>query len=210
MTTQKLWLVFLGLLISVPAIARTELVAVPNVKEDPDKIESHFGEPAKGNNFGIDSGYPVDLSDSAYTSYNRAPASADTNKPKISSKIAKIVQGKGIQEISLIAGDLGYFPKTLFVVKDIPVRLYVTGASENSLCIMMDDFRIRKQVRAKSISEITFTPKDPGMYRFYCPVNGMEGTLVVKDLTSNIPQPEYPNQAELKDEVKTETLEENK
>jgi hypothetical protein len=91
---------------------------------------------------------------------------------------------KGVQEIALIAGDLGYFPKTVFVTRDVPVRLFVTGASKGTLCVMMDAFNVRKQVRAQKIEEITFTPSTPGKFRFYCPVNGMEGTLVVRELVS--------------------------
>ena len=91
---------------------------------------------------------------------------------------------KGIQEVALIAGDLGYFPKTVFVARDVPVRLYVTGASKNTLCLMMDSFQIKKQVRSQKIEEVTFTPTVPGKYRYYCPVNGMEGTMIVKELTS--------------------------
>jgi len=94
------------------------------------------------------------------------------------------IRKKGVQEIAVIAGDLGYFPKTVFVTRDIPVRLFVTGASKNTLCIMMDSFQVRKQVRSQRIEEITFTPSLPGQYRFYCPVNGMEGTMVVRDVTS--------------------------
>ncbi|MEK6578476.1 MAG: cupredoxin domain-containing protein [Bdellovibrionota bacterium] len=92
---------------------------------------------------------------------------------------------RGVQEVALIAGDLGYFPRTVFVSRDVPVRLYVTGASKNTLCIMMDSFQVRKQVRSQKIEEITFTPTTPGKYRFYCPVNGMEGTMVVKEFSTN-------------------------
>jgi hypothetical protein len=95
-----------------------------------------------------------------------------------------IARRKGIQEVSIIAGDLGFFPKTIFVSRDVPVRLYVTGASKGSLCIMMDSFNVRKQVRSNKIEEITFVPNQPGTYRYYCPVNGSEGTMVVKELTT--------------------------
>lgn len=94
------------------------------------------------------------------------------------------INKKGVQEVSLIAGDLGYFPKAIFVTKDVPVRMYVTGASKNSLCIMMDSFQVRKQVRSQRIEEITFMPQTAGTYRFYCPVNGMEGKLVVREVAS--------------------------
>jgi plastocyanin len=93
---------------------------------------------------------------------------------------------KGVQEIAVIASDHGYFPKTLFVSRDIPVRIFVTGASKNTLCFMMDSFQVRRQIRAQKIEEITFTPSVPGKYRFHCPVNGMEGTVVVRELTSTI------------------------
>jgi plastocyanin domain-containing protein len=95
------------------------------------------------------------------------------------------IRHRGVQEIALIAGDLGFFPKAFFVTRDIPVRLFVTGASKNTLCVMMDSFHVRKQIRSQKIEEITFTPSMPGKFRFYCPVNGMEGTMVVKELSSN-------------------------
>lgn len=98
-----------------------------------------------------------------------------------------VARRKGIQEVSIIAGDLGFFPKTIFVSRDVPVRLFVTGASKGSLCIMMDSFNVRKQVRANKIEEITFVPNQPGTYRYYCPVNGSEGTMVVKELTTATP-----------------------
>jgi|GEM_PF-2502088 len=108
----------------------------------------------------------------------------DTN-PSLDS--ASVAARKGVQEISVIAGDLGFFPKTLFVSRDVPVRLFVTSTSKNTLCIMMDSFQVRKQVRSQKIEEITFTPSTPGRYRFYCPVNGMEGTMIVKELASAPP-----------------------
>jgi hypothetical protein len=98
-----------------------------------------------------------------------------------------IARRKGVQEVSIIAGDLGFFPKTIFVSRDVPVRMFVTGASKGSLCIMMDSFNVRKQVRTNKIEEITFVPSQPGTYRFYCPVNGSEGTMVVKELTTDAP-----------------------
>lgn len=97
---------------------------------------------------------------------------------------AKVVgdHRKGVQEIAVIANELGYFPKTIFVTRDIPVRLFVTGSSPSTLCIMLDSFNIRRQVKSEKVEEINFTPSMPGQYRFYCPVNGMEGTLVVREL----------------------------
>jgi len=107
------------------------------------------------------------------------PTSPSNLNPKPSA-----VSRTGVQEIALIAGDLGFFPKTVFVTRDIPVRMFVTGASKKPLCIMMDSFQVRKQVRSQKIEEVSFIPTTPGQYRFYCPVNGMEGTLFVKELST--------------------------
>lgn len=107
------------------------------------------------------------------------PQSLSNANPKPSSIVRN-----GVQEIALIAGDLGFFPKTVFVTQDIPVRLFVTGASKKPLCIMMDSFRVRKQIRSQKVEEINFVPKSSGQYRFYCPVNGTEGTLLVKEINS--------------------------
>ncbi len=115
-----------------------------------------------------------------------ARQSAETEK-FITEVADPVARRKGIQEVSIIAGDLGFFPKTFFVSRDVPVRLFVTGASKGSLCIMMDSFNVRKQVRANKIEEITFVPNQPGTYRYYCPVNGSEGTMVVKELTTAVP-----------------------
>lgn len=105
-------------------------------------------------------------------------------KPSNTTPEAGLVSRKGVQEVALIASDLGFFPKVVFVSREVPVRIFVTGASKNALCIMMDSFQVRKQVRSQKIEEITFTPNVPGKYRFYCPVNGMEGTLIVKEFAS--------------------------
>ncbi len=119
------------------------------------------------------------------TSHSEAGPPEPHERMEDSSEMGRLsARHKGVQEVSLIAGDLGFFPKTIFVSRDVPVRLFVTGASKNTLCIMMDSFQVRKQVRSQRIEEITFTPNEPGRYRFYCPVNGMEGILVVKEFSS--------------------------
>jgi len=173
--------------------------------------ESRFGQPPSRSALGLDAIKPGDEADAwdhlpaaERRAANRAPAGLVFNKDKEqgrgeaepgppeprermedSPEMGRLsTRHKGVQEVSVIAGDLGFFPKTIFVSRDVPVRLFVTGASKNTLCIMMDSFQVRKQVRSQRIEEITFTPNEPGRYRFYCPVNGMEGTLVVKEFSS--------------------------
>ena len=129
--------------------------------EDPEEFpESRFGAPPNP---------------SRTEGPSRAPASVQPNLSAVAGSRG------GVQELALIAGDLGFFPKTLFVTRDVPVKLFVTGASKKPLCMMMDSFQVRKQIRSHKVEEVDFTPSAAGMFRFYCPINGMEGTLYVKD-----------------------------
>lgn len=88
---------------------------------------------------------------------------------------------KGTQEVALIASETGFYPQTLFVTRGVPVRLFVTGASKANLCVMVDSFDVKKQVKFNRVEEITFLPKYSGQFRVHCPMTGMEGTLVVKE-----------------------------
>lgn len=153
--------------------------------------ESRFGKPVPRINTGIESGYASRAVEEMEgpeddVGTRRSPAGV-TTLPESTRRThieESMIRRTGIQEVALIANDLGYFPKTLFVNRDIPVRIFVTGASKQSLCIMMDSFQVRKQIRTSKVEEINFTPNVPGKYRFYCPVNGMEGTLVVRELVT--------------------------
>lgn len=166
--------------------------------------ESVFGEEPPRPETGLDSGFarrkedPLGKSQMRHSS--RGPASVvDTpagSKEKDSNQNSElehsfgtspsVMQRKGVQEAAIIAGDLGFFPKTVFLTRDLPVRLFVTGSSQRVLCMIMDSFQVRRQIRSDQIEEITFTPQMPGTFRFYCPVNGAEGTLVVKESGSSL------------------------
>jgi plastocyanin domain-containing protein len=199
-------LIALGILITVPALAGTMLIPPPSNKplETPEVYpDSAFGSAPSRVTTGVRENYAATEADKWDTGNpveqpaNRRPAGMTSPDNVASATEVQVpspefeqiaIRKKGVQEIALIAGDLGFFPKTFFVTRDIPVRLFVTGASKSTLCIMMDSFSVRKQVRSQKIEEITFTPGLPGQYRFYCPVNGMEGTMIVKELASNIEQ----------------------
>jgi plastocyanin len=193
-----------GLITAIPARADTVLLHErPAPKQNSAEVfpPSRFGQPPMRVNTGISEDYAA----TEVSRWDRAPAGEEfggRGHDRLSAEPARDlasvgpqlavptpesqlmeIRKKGVQEVALIAGDLGFFPKTFFVSRDVPVRLFVTGASKHTLCIMMDSFQIRKQVRSQKIEEITFTPNLPGQYRFYCPVNGMEGTMVVKELS---------------------------
>lgn len=197
--SSKIRLIAVSLLVCVPAFADVVLAPPPQKEHmTPDQgsyPESRFGHQPVRVDTGVSSGYASraveDLEgvrEEDLGGSSRSLASVKGAMQKLNADVATQAPVKsGIQEIALIAGDLGYFPKTVFVTRDIPVRLFVTGASKNSLCLMMDSFQIKKQIKSQKIEEISFTPNIPGKYRFYCPINGMEGTMVVKELASSAP-----------------------
>lgn len=144
---------------------------------------SRFGEPPAPPVYGQRrqiSPMRTELAETESTSKGRGLASLDQPiQPQ-----AKTQHRTGTQEVAVIASELGFFPKTIFLTRDIPVRLYVTGAGKKPLCMMMDTFNVRKQVRSQQVEEVSFVPTQPGQYRFYCPINGAEGSIFVRDLNS--------------------------
>ena len=127
---------------------------------------------------------------------NRAPASmrgpaavkavvAKKALPAPKTMVRTLRQKKAYQEAAVIVNDLGFFPSTLFVTQGIPVRLFVTGASQRSQCMIMDAFGIRRQIRNQKVEEVTFTPDQSGKFSFSCPMNGAKGTIIVKELEIN-------------------------
>lgn len=126
----------------------------------------------------------LDLKDASGEIKQRQVVSSQT-MPKSSSNLNPLPASQtkfGVQEIALIAGDQGYFPKMIFVTRDIPVKMFITGASKRTLCIVIDAFQVRRQIRSQRIEEISFIPNSTGRFRFNCPVNGMEGEILVKDV----------------------------
>lgn len=89
--------------------------------------------------------------------------------------------GAGVQEISLIVSDYGYFPKRIFVTQNVPVKIYMTTPSKNTLCFMLDNWGVKKGVNPGKVDEVSFTPVDSGDFRFYCPVKSIEGMLTVRE-----------------------------
>lgn len=87
----------------------------------------------------------------------------------------------GVQEISLIVSDYGYFPNRVFVTQNVPVKIYMTTPSKHTLCFMLDNMGVKKGITPGKVEEITFTPSQAGNFRFYCPVKSIEGTLTVRE-----------------------------
>jgi hypothetical protein len=115
------------------------------------------------------------------------PSAQKSKKPLPTAKtmVRTLKQKKAFQEAAVIVNDLGFFPSTLFVTQGIPVRLYVTGASQKSQCMILDAYGIRRQIRNQKVEEVTFTPEEVGKFSFTCPMNGAKGTIIVKELQIN-------------------------
>ena len=157
---------------------------------------------------------PLDaIDDSSFESTsNRAPASmrgpatvkpviAKSTLPAPKTMVRTLRQKKAFQEAAVIVSDLGFFPSTLFVTQGIPVRLYLTGASQRSQCIILDAFGVRRQIRSQKVEEVTFTPDQAGKFSFSCPMNGAKGTIIVKELeiATRLPASEPVNTAMAED-----------
>jgi hypothetical protein len=99
-----------------------------------------------------------------------------------------LIRGQATQEVALIADDLGFLPRKISVTQGVPVRLFVTSASKKVLCLMIDQFEVRKQIRSQRVEEVSFVPEGRDPIRFYCPINGKEGFLYVKDPNPNMVQ----------------------
>lgn len=134
------------------------------------------------------------IGDSSFgKSSNRGPASVRgpaSGKPFVSKKplpsaktiVRTMREKKAHQEAAVIVNDMGFYPSTLFVTRGVPVRLFVTGASAKSQCMIIDAFGIRRQIRSNKVEEVVFTPDQPGKFAYTCPMNGARGMIIVKNL----------------------------
>ena len=55
------------------------------------------------------------------------------------------------------------------------------SASARTLCFVMDEFSVRKGVEPQQVAEVSFLPTKSGPYKFYCPVQEIQGKLTVRD-----------------------------
>jgi plastocyanin domain-containing protein len=94
----------------------------------------------------------------------------------------------GVQEVSLIVSDYGFFPNRIFVTKDLPVKIFLSTPSKTTLCFMVDEWGVRKGVTPGKVEEISFVPEKLGNVRFYCPVKSIEGMITVREPFEAEPQ----------------------
>ncbi len=93
----------------------------------------------------------------------------------------------GVQEISLIVTEYGYFPKQIFVTQNTPVKIYLTTPSKSTLCFMQDQWSIKRGIHPGRVEEFTFVPHEAGSFRFYCPIQSLEGLITVREMPTFAP-----------------------
>lgn len=106
------------------------------------------------------------------------------SEPRVETKIEPAVPQSsrvGVQEISVIVSDYGYFPNRVFVTQNVPVKIYMSTPSKNTLCFMIDSWGVKKGISPGKVEEVEFTPSSAGNFRFYCPVKSIEGTITVRE-----------------------------
>lgn len=101
---------------------------------------------------------------------------------KIETPIPQPTLRSTLQEISVIVSDQGFYPERIVLTQGTPVKMYLITPAKVPLCFMVDEWGIRKGVKPGKIEEISFTPDQPGNFRFYCPVKSIEGKITVREL----------------------------
>ena len=97
------------------------------------------------------------------------------------SKAYAFINDEGIQEATILIND-GYHPNTLVVKKGISLRLNFDLQEENCTgTVIFEDFGVKKDLEPSRVTAVEFIPDKSGTFTFSCPMQMIEGTLVVKE-----------------------------
>ena len=105
----------------------------------------------------------------------------EKQKAAETSKGYSIINDDGIQEATIVIKD-GYQPGTLIVKKNIPLKLNFDVQEEGCTgTVVFKDFDIEQELEPYKLTSVEFTPATSGSFTFACPMNMIEGTLIVKE-----------------------------
>jgi hypothetical protein len=91
------------------------------------------------------------------------------------------INDDGVQQANITIRD-GYHPNTIVVKRGIPLRLNFDLQEEGcTATVTFKDFDIKKLLTPFEIATVEFTPDISGSFTFACPMNMIEGSIVVKD-----------------------------
>ncbi|TAK62708.1 MAG: hypothetical protein EPO24_04765 [Bacteroidetes bacterium] len=108
-------------------------------------------------------------------------AEHSSQQQTVQSKGYAFINDDGIQEATIVIND-GYQPSTLVVKKNIPLRLNFDLQEESCTgTVMFKDFHIKQELTPYQLTSVEFTPAASGSFTFTCPMNMIQGTLVVKE-----------------------------
>lgn len=106
--------------------------------------------------------------------------STDEHDQPLNLKGYAFINDDGMQEATILIKK-GYQPDTLVVKKGIPLRLKFDlqekGCTDK---VVLRTFKIEQKLEPFKITTIEFTPDSAGTFTFSCPMEMIEGTLVVK------------------------------
>lgn len=89
----------------------------------------------------------------------------------------------GVREVTIVAKDDLFEPKTYTVGANVPVRLIATNGGQNVHEVEVVDLLPESRLTPGQSKTVDLESIKPGTYRIYCEIHedaGMEGELVVK------------------------------
>ncbi|MBI5215913.1 MAG: cupredoxin domain-containing protein [Ignavibacteriae bacterium] len=108
-------------------------------------------------------------------------SSHEEHKATVSSKGYTFINDDGIQEATIVIKN-GYQPSTLVVKKNIPLKLNFDMQEETCTdTVVLKNVHIKQGLEPYELTSIEFTPSVSGSFTFSCPMNMIEGLLVVKE-----------------------------
>lgn len=93
----------------------------------------------------------------------------------------RVPQGGGVQDIQIVVKG-GFDPATVFVEAGRPVRLlfFRDETAECSERVVIDDFQIDQELGAFQTTAVSFTPREPGDYPFFCGKRILKGRVIAQ------------------------------
>lgn len=112
--------------------------------------------------------------------------------------LANGIAEEEVRELAIIAKRWDFFPSTITVKKDIPVRIFITSIDATH-GFGLQEFDVFREIAGKKqnggliklqkgqLTIVTFTPVKTGEFDFFCTVRcgsghgGMKGTVIVEE-----------------------------
>jgi plastocyanin domain-containing protein len=95
------------------------------------------------------------------------------------SKANAFINEEGKQEATIVVKG-GYLPKTIVAKKGIPLRLNFDLQEKSCTgTVVFKDFDVEQELTPFKITVVEFTPDRSGSFTFSCPMDMIQGTLLV-------------------------------